>query len=135
MKPTSFPTFNRLMEDFWNPTTLFDGGNALPAVNIKETEKSFDIELAAPGFEKQDFKVDVDNGVLNISAETKKEDEEKNNQYTRREFSYSSFNRSFSLPQQIKEDDIKAKYENGVLKISLEKVTPSTPQKKSISVE
>lgn len=123
MYPIKFKTqaltpFNRLMEDF------FDSDFSFPSkvpVNIKQKENGYGIELAAPGFNKEDFKISVENKILKISAEHKTENIETNENYTRREFSKSSFERSFSLPQDIKEDEIVAKYENGILTIDLTK--------------
>ena len=75
--------------------------------------------LAAPGMKKDDFKIDVDGNMLTISSEKEENKEEKNKKFTRKEYSYSSFSRCFSLPEEIKQEDINAKYEDGVLKISL----------------
>ncbi|MEI5579364.1 Hsp20/alpha crystallin family protein, partial [Streptomyces brasiliscabiei] len=86
-----------------------------PAVNVSETDKNYEIEVAAPGMKKDDFKVKVENGAIHISAERKEEKEEKQKNYTRQEYSYNSFSRSFTLPEDVKEDDIKAQYEDGVL--------------------
>lgn len=105
-----------------------------PAVNVAESEKDFAIELSAPGFKKDDFKINVDNGILSISAETKREEEEKDKNYTRREFRYDSFNRSFTLPDNVNDEKIDAKYEDGVLKLSLAKKVISTPKRKEITV-
>lgn len=105
-----------------------------PAVNIVESDKDFAIELSAPGFKKNDFKVNVENGILNISAETKKETEEKGKNFTRQEFRYDSFARSFTLPENASEEKIDAKYEDGILKLSLAKKVISAPTRKEISV-
>ena len=110
----------------------FDGGSLMvPNANIIENEKDFKIELAAPGLEKKDFKVEVNNGILTISAEKEQEKKEENKNYKRREFSYNSFSRSFSLPDNSVPDKIDAKYENGVLQLLLPKkeVTISKPAK------
>ncbi len=104
-----------LSERFWN------GRTGEPALNIKETEDHFEIELAAPGFDKKDFEVTIDNGYLNISAEKRKEAEEKEEEFTRREFSYNAFERSLLLPENIREEEIKAKYKDGILRFNLMK--------------
>jgi HSP20 family protein len=109
----------------------FDFANRVPSVNITENEKEFKIEMAAPGLERKDFKVEVENGVLCISSEKEEESKEEKKNYTRREYSYSSFSRSFTLPDNSSPDKINAKYENGVLNITLPKneVTVSKPTK------
>lgn len=103
----------------------------MPDANIIENEKDFRIELAAPGLEKKDFKVEVSNGVLTVSAEKEKEEKEERKNYKRREFTYNSFSRSFVLPDNSVPDKIDAKYENGILRLSLPKkeVTISKPKK------
>ena len=115
-------------------TDLFDmnaGAMVVPNANIVENEKDFKIELAAPGLEKKDFKVEVDNGVLTISSEKEEETKEDGKNYRRREFSYNSFSRSFTLPDNSSPDKIDAKYDNGVLHVTLPKkeVTISKPAK------
>lgn len=98
-------------------------GTSIPAVNIQENDDNFMVAVAAPGKSKKDFKIELDNDVLTISSETKQENEnnEKNGKYTRREFSYSSFRRAFSLPDTVDSEKISASYNNGVLEISLPK--------------
>lgn len=115
--PSMFSNFfdtDELREREW-----FDK-NWVPAVNVKETDDNFQIEVAAPGLSKKDFVVTVENGVLNISAETKEETEETEDNYTRKEFSYNSFKRSFTLPESVKEE-VNAKYNDGVLRLTLDK--------------
>jgi HSP20 family protein len=111
----------------------FEGSlpSRIPSVNITEGDKNFKIELAAPGFDKKDFKVETDNGMLTISSEKEKEEKEDTENYRRREFSYSSFRRSFQLPENSIQDKIEAKYENGVLKLTLPKkeISISKPKK------
>src|SRR5690606_30001297 len=97
-----------------------------------EHEKNFEIELAAPGMKKEDFNITVENGVLTISSEKEEKKEETEKNYTRKEFSYSSFTRSFTLPENVSEDEIKAHYENGILKLVVAKRTPVAPPKKAI---
>lgn len=98
-------------------------GTSVPAVNIAEDDDSFTLEVAAPGMSKKDFNLELDNGVLTISSEVKREDEKKENggRFTRREFSYTSFKRAFSLPETVDPEKISAKYNEGVLKIELPK--------------
>tara|TARA_R110000868_G_scaffold126481_1_gene333548 strand:- start:2895 stop:3359 length:465 start_codon:yes stop_codon:yes gene_type:complete len=104
-----------LPERFWN------GKRAEPALNIKETDNNFEIELAAPGFAKKDFEVTIDDGCLNIKAEKTESDEEKDENFTRREFSYQSFERSLQLPETVKQEAIKAAYKDGILSFNLTK--------------
>ena len=95
----------------------------IPAMNIKENDDHFEIDVAAPGFTKKDFEISIENGVLRISAENKEEIEEKKDEYTRREYNYNSFSRSFTLPENINEDEeIDATYKRGILKLVLLKL-------------
>jgi HSP20 family protein len=105
------------------PTRL---GMNVPSVNVEETSKEFVLEMAAPGMTRKDFKVEVDNGTLCISSEKEEEKKEKEKDYTRHEFSYSSFSRTFSLPDNVKDNSIEAKYDNGILRVTIPKkeVTP-----------
>ena len=138
VKTNAFPSFRSMMEDFWNTDRFFDKplfkGEALPAVNIRETKNNYKLEVAAPGFKKDDFKVATENGLLTISAETKTEQNEEKDNYTRREFSCSSFVRTFTLPENVIEDDINATYNDGLLKIELKKNAKSLPAKKEVKV-
>jgi len=122
------PLENFLTPNFldFNPNNLFNDRLWLksmnePALNIKEKNDQFEIELAAPGYNKKDFEVTIDNGCLNISAKKEMSKEEKEEDYTRKEFSYSSFERSLQLPENIADEKIKAKYDNGILKFNLAK--------------
>ena len=112
---------NRRWVTNMQPDTFWNGSSTQPALNIKETDDNFEIELSAPGFGKKDFNVTIENGFLNISAEKENSEEEKNDNYTRREFSYNSFERSLQLPESIKEEEIKAKYNDGILSFKLAK--------------
>jgi HSP20 family protein len=127
------------LSDFFDNEKFFDSdllrNRALPAVNVRETENNFEIEVAAPGRSKKDFKISAENGVLTISSEQKEEKEEKEKDYTRREFSYSSFSRSFTLPENANEDDIKANYADGILKLEVAKKMIGQPKaRKAIEV-
>jgi len=132
-----------LLSDFFDTNSFFNDrffrnlspdGEWVPAVNIIENEKDYAVELSAPGMKKDDFKIDVTNGVLNISAETKVEKEEKKKNYTRQEFRYESFSRSFTLPENISEENIAAKYEDGVLKLTIAKKAVVPQKHREISV-
>lgn len=141
MKKTDWPSMinNSLLSDFFDGDRFFDSDwlrkQSVPAVNVKENETNFEIELAAPGLSKKDFKVTAENGILTISSEKQEEKEEKEKEFTRREFSYSSFSRSFTLPENTNEDDIKANYEDGLLKLHVAKKVIGQPKhKKAIEV-
>ncbi len=99
----------------------YDHAFSVPSVNVVEKPDSFMLEVAAPGLEKGDFKVSVENGCLNISAHKEKKEEVKEGRYTRREFNYTSFQRSFNLPEGVKPEEVQAAYENGILKVTLPK--------------
>lgn len=116
-------TFDRMWNKQW-----------VPAVNVSEDEKHFEIEFAAPGMSKEDFKIKVENGILTVSAERKEEKEVKQKNYTRQEFNFNSFSRSFTLPDNIKEDDIKARYEYGVLKLDVAKKEVTVSKVKEVKV-
>ena len=111
---------------------LFLENKWVPAMNVKETDDRFDIEIAAPGFTKNDFEISIENGILRIEAEKKEEMEKKEENYTRREFNYNSFYRSFTLPENVNEEEmIDATYKRGILKLVLNKlhVDESTPKR------
>jgi HSP20 family protein len=93
----------------------------MPATNIRENEKEYLIELAAPGMAKDDFEINVDEGMMTISSQKEQDTTKEEDNYTRREYNYSSFSRSFKLPDAANADDIKARYEEGVLKITVPK--------------
>jgi HSP20 family protein len=105
------------LKDFFD----FESNPTVPDVNVRETKNEYVIELAAPGLDKKDFNVDVQNNVLVISSEKEHKDEDKDENYLRREFGYSKFQRSFSLPEGVEADDIKAKHDNGVLYVTVPK--------------
>ena len=140
-----FPAIPFLMDDFfgrnWLDSTLGDWrtiGSTLPAVNVRETNDDYTIEVAAPGMKRDDFKVELDNNVLTISSqmENRHEENDQEGNYTRREFSYQSFQRSFSLPQnKVKGDEITARYVDGVLHVSVPKTDEAkTKPAKQITV-
>ena len=123
----NFSTLSHWLDDIFNrdlPSVLtsnFNTGITLPQVNIKETADAFIVEMAVPGLKKSDFHIDLDNQVLSISTETKEENEQKEENYTRREFGYASFKRTFNLPESVNNENINARYEEGILSIFLPK--------------
>lgn len=125
--------------DFFDVENFFPGfhrHSSLPAVNLSEEDKHYNVEVVAPGFKKEDFKVNVADDVLTISAETKKEtpQDKGNKQYSRREYSYSSFTRSFRLPDNVKDDAITATYTDGILELKLPKTQQQVTASKEIKI-
>jgi len=135
------PWGNLVSSDFFNSDDFFNGGTWLnkieePAMNVMENEDNFEIELAAPGYDKKDFNVNIENGCLNISAENSDSKEEEKGNYSRKEFSYTSFEKSLRLPESVLDDKIKATYKDGVLKFKLakkEEAKKHTPKTVEIS--
>jgi HSP20 family protein len=125
-----FPAF---FDDFFRPWNEFLGmGRALttPAVNITDNKNHFEVSVAAPGLKKDDFNIDVEENMMTISCEKEEKKEEKDERFTRKEYNYSSFSRSFTLPEEVIKDKIEATYEDGVLRISL----PKTEQAKKAAM-
>jgi HSP20 family protein len=123
VKKTDFlPSF---VDDFFTPwKTMFEGMErkfSMPAVNVSETKNEFKLSLAAPGLNKGDFKIDMDGNMLTISAEKDEEKEETDKNYSRREYNYSSFSRTFTIPEEVNTEKIDALYVDGVLNILLPK--------------
>lgn len=121
-------TFPTLFDDFFRPwNEWFDNGSVMnrslniPAVNITENKDHFNVSLAVPGMKKDDFNIDIEGNMLTISCEKEEKKEEKDKRYTRKEFNYSSFSRSFTLPEDVNKEKIEAHYEDGVLKMNLPK--------------
>lgn len=113
----------------WNRNNFSMTNTTLPTLNIKETKDSFLVEVAAPGFEKPDFKIELNNDLLTISSEKKVNNELKDGErITKQEFSYQSFSRSFTLPEHVDEEKISAKYENGILSIDIPKKEEAKPK-------
>ena len=124
---STLPRFSSWFDNFFDNDlgtgflSNFNTGITLPAVNIKEDADKFTLEIAVPGMKKSDFNVDVDNKVLSISSESRTETNEKEENYTRREFGYSSFKRTFTLPESVNSEKIKATYNEGILAVMLPK--------------
>ena len=139
VKSNGFPSLRSMMEDFWNTDKFFSqpffNAETLPAVNIRSTKNGYELEVAAPGFNKDDFKVSTENGLLTISAETSSEKKEEKDDYTRKEFSRSSFTRTFSLPENVEEDHVKANYKDGLLSIALKKSGKALAAPKQVKID
>jgi len=128
--------FPRLFDRFfegdlfdWSNRNFSDTNTTLPSVNIKESTDAFDVEVAAPGFSKDEFRIELNNDLLTISSEKKVENETKEGEnFTRREFSYQSFSRTFTLPNTVNSENIGARYENGILKVSIPKKEEAKPK-------
>lgn len=123
--------FNRGIGDFLGGDFLL----TTPSVNVVEAGDGFRIELAAPGLKKEDFEVNVENGALRISAGKKEESEQEEGKFTRREFNYASFERTFQLPETVAAEKIEAKYNDGILTISIPKVAEAKAEAKTIQVK
>jgi HSP20 family protein len=141
IKKSNWPSlFNeRWLTDFFDNDRFFDADwmkrtQFVPPVNVKEMDKMFEIEVAAPGLTKKDFNINIENGILTISSEKKMEKEEKKENYTRSEFNYTSFSRSFNLPDNVNPETIDAKYEDGVLRLTIQKVVELKEKPKAIPV-
>ncbi len=131
------PASSRALFDDFFSRELFNWGNTnfsstlttVPSVNIRESDESFEVEVAAPGMEKKDFTITLEGNLLTISSSRKNENEETKDNYTRREFSYQSFRRSFELAKDVvDEEHIQAKYDNGVLKLTIPKTEKAKKQ-------
>ncbi|WP_347924708.1 Hsp20/alpha crystallin family protein [Pontimicrobium sp. SW4] len=124
---TNFQNWSNWLDDIFNRdlpsvfTSNFNTGISLPKVNIEETADAFIVDMAVPGLKKSDFHLNLDNQLLSISTELKEEKEHEEKNYTRREFGYSSFKRTFTLPESVNEDKIDARYKDGILSIHLPK--------------
>jgi HSP20 family protein len=135
--PSVFDRFfdNELFD--WSNRNFSNTNTTLPSVNIKESNDGFEVELAAPGLEKNDFRIELNHDTLTISSEKEIKNETKEGQsFTKREFSYQSFSRSFTLPNTVDGDKIGAKYENGILTVNIpkkEEAKPRPPKQISIS--
>jgi HSP20 family protein len=141
---TNYPakrTFDSLFNDFFNsfPATwnVEDANQVFgyPKVNIHETKDAYHLEMLVPGRNKEDFKITADNGLLTISFEKKEEAKTEDYKTLRREFSFRSFSRSFSIDENIDTEKIEAKYENGVLKVLLPKQEVVKPAVKQITIQ
>lgn len=128
-------TFNSVFDEFFNDFPLkVDSGLNIPPVNIHETPDAYEIEMSVPGRKKEDFRINLEEGMLTISFEKKEENKSENNKTIRREFSYQSFKRSFNLDDTVDADNIQARYENGILNLNLPKKEQAKPVRKEINI-
>lgn len=119
------PAFSNLLESFFGRDLSDfvgrDFASTLPAVNVVETAENFTVEVAAPGLKKENFQINLNNNLLTIASKYEKTDEEVKGKYTRREFGYASFQRSFTLPSTVDSNRIEASYKDGILYVHLPK--------------
>lgn len=120
--------FPSVIDDFFKPWNEWFGNSGrwgrelnIPAVNVVENDNEFTLSVAAPGLKKSDFNIDMEGNMLTVSTEKEESKEEKDARYTRKEYNYSSFSRSFTLPEEVNKEKVEAKYEDGVLKLILPK--------------
>jgi HSP20 family protein len=135
-------SFNNFMDDFFAtvPSILRDdlitpALSSFTPVNIRETENDYVLDVVAPGFQKEDFKINLDNNTLTISADKKEETENRNEKFVRKEYKQKSFSRSFTIDENIDAETISAKYVNGVLTLNLAKKQEVKPSVKEISIQ
>jgi HSP20 family protein len=130
------PFFNDVFDSILNDSFLGDKLVArIPAVNIAETENEFQVELAVPGLKKEDFKINLDKNILTVSSEKKIENVEEGKKFSKREYSYNSFSRSFTLPESADHSKIEADYTDGILTLTIAKKEEAKFQSREIAVK
>jgi HSP20 family protein len=130
------PGFNDVFESIFNDTFLSDRMvTRVPAVNISESENNYHVELAAPGLKKEDFKLNLDDNTLTISVEQSSDHQDNQKNYSKREYSYSSFVRSFTLPESADDSQIDATYTDGVLRIDIAKREEAKAVRRQIEIK
>lgn len=134
----NFSSLPTIFEDFFGRNNLLKGLSAglnIPAVNIKEEDDKFLVTLAVPGLKKEDCTIKVENGMLTISSSKQDEKKEEKGKYSRYEYNMSAFSRSFSIPENVNTDEVKAKCENGELRVELQKKEKTLPSERLIEIE
>jgi HSP20 family protein len=119
--PSGFDDFFKPWNEWFSNNELWNKAMKVPAVNIMESENHYKVSLAAPGLKKSDFKINLEGNMLTISSEKEESKDEQDARYTRKEYSYSSFRRSFTMPEEVSPDKIEATYVDGVLRLTLPK--------------
>ena len=129
-------TFNHFLNEVFNDNFFgaSDYSHSTPMVNIKETKDGYNLEVAAPGLSKENFSITMEKDLLTISGEKQTEQKQEGEKFTRKEFNFSSFKRSFTLPETIDANNIKAAYENGILKVELFKKAEVKTEAKKIEI-
>lgn len=136
LKNNAHPFFNDVFDSLLNDSFIGDKLVArVPAVNIAENDNEFHIELAVPGLKKEDFKINLDKNILTVSAEKKSENTEETKKFSKREYSYNSFVRSFTLPDSVDHSKIEADYTDGILKLTVAKREEAKFQSREIAVK
>jgi len=125
--------FSDAIDEFFNDAVATRRGSFVPGIDFSETDKHYEVDVQLPGLKKDDISINLENGILTVSGERKFEDEQEGKTYHRVETRYGSFNRSFQLPDNIDPDSVNAKYENGVLNITIEKSEVNRSKKIEIS--
>jgi HSP20 family protein len=134
--PTFFDDFFKPWNEWFDSSGMWGRTMTVPAVNITENKNEYQVSIAVPGMKKDDFKIDMEGNMLTISSEKEETKEEKDKKFTRKEYNYSSFSRSFTLPDEVNKEKIEAKYEEGVLKLVLpRKEEAKKPSAKQIAVK
>lgn len=133
----SWPFSSRFFDDMSVPVFNKEVGmDTIPSVNIKERKNDYSLAFAAPGLNKEDFEIHVENGVLTVACEKRMSEHETDDDFTRKEFQYSSFKRSFKLPDNCKEEDVNANYKDGILEIFIpKKVDTDETKRKKVNVD
>ncbi len=132
--PGNFPAWTSFIDELFNDELShvknadFNNGISSPKVNIKESVDAYTLEMAVPGFKKSDFIIDLENENLSISADIKKEEEQTTDNYTRKEFGYATFKRTFILPDTVEGDKIEANYKDGILSLHIPKREEAKPK-------
>jgi HSP20 family protein len=133
---TLLPGFNDVFESIFNDTFFNDRMvTRVPAVNISESENNYHVELAAPGLKKEDFKLNLERNQLTISVETASDQQDNQKNYNKREYSYSSFVRSFTLPESADDSQIDASYTDGILRINIAKREEAKVARRQIEIK
>ena len=136
LKNNAHPFFNDVFDSLLNDSFIGDKLVArVPAVNIAENDNEFHIELAVPGLKKEDFKINLDKNILTVSAEKKSENAEETKKFSKREYSYNSFVRSFTLPDSVDHSKIEAGYTDGILKLTVAKREEAKFQSREIAIK